>query len=83
MSKLEEPGLDYPTAWAMQKAGLIHTDEQCSAAQTNGAFLCDCDAIWLRWRELEKPKTPQGVRDAIARESEEAGIDAWEDEGGA
>ena len=45
--------IDYPTGWAIQKAGLEHTDQQCSAAQTSGAMLCDCDALPLKWAELK------------------------------
>lgn len=45
--------IDYPTAWAIQKDGLNHTDDLCSAVQTNGAMLCDCDALPLRWAELK------------------------------
>lgn len=50
---LELDYIDYPTAWAIQKAGLTHTDERCSAVQTSGALLCDCDALMTEWARLK------------------------------
>lgn len=48
---LERDFIDYPTGWAIQAAGLTHTDARCSAVQTL-AFLCDCGAVQVRWAEL-------------------------------
>lgn len=45
--------IDYPTGWTIQKAGLEHADQRCSAVQTGGALLCDCDALPLKWAELK------------------------------
>lgn len=45
--------IDFPTAWAIQRVGLDHTDQKCSAVQTNGAMLCDCKALPIRWAELK------------------------------
>lgn len=42
--------IDYPTGWALQRAGVSHL-ETCSAELTDGAMLCDCRAIYARWRE--------------------------------
>jgi hypothetical protein len=71
-SKMQEPGLDYPTAWAIQdKYKLLH-DNKCSAAITNGALLCDCDALWIMWRGLGKPTTAAEVWDEQKDEEESA-----------
>lgn len=46
--------IDFPTGFAIQGVGVEHV-EKCSAAQTSGAMLCDCEAIypaWRRWRTL-------------------------------
>lgn len=45
--------IDYLTAWAIQEAGLHHTDQRCSAVQTGGGMLCDCAALPTRWAELK------------------------------
>ena len=58
--------IDYPTAWAIQKAGLAHTDERCSAVQTSGAMLCDCDAVQVRWSELRTMLTMADWLDNVA-----------------
>lgn len=44
--------LDFPTAWAIQRRGVEHTDSRCSAVQAGGAMLCDCGAIEAEWRRL-------------------------------
>ncbi|HEX3649579.1 MAG TPA: hypothetical protein VHV49_14230 [Pseudonocardiaceae bacterium] len=50
--------LDFPTAWAIQRAGIEHTSPKCSAVPgSNGGmggpfFLCDCGAVEARWEEL-------------------------------
>lgn len=47
--------IDYPTGWALQRANEVAHDERCSATQTSGAMLCDCEALlpmWVRWRTL-------------------------------
>lgn len=43
--------IDFPSGWAIQRMGLTHTHEDCSAL--NGPFLCDCNALPLRWAELK------------------------------
>jgi hypothetical protein len=48
-SRVRTDVLDYPTAWRIQGEGLTHTDPRCSAAQTDGAFLCDCGAVRTEW----------------------------------
>lgn len=40
---------DFPTGWWIQDRGLTHTDDRCSAAQSGGAFLCDCGAVTAEW----------------------------------
>lgn len=47
--------IDYPAAWALQKERTTAHDARCSATQTGGALLCDCDALiapWTNWRTL-------------------------------
>jgi hypothetical protein len=44
--------LDFPTAWRVQRLGLEHATRKCSAVQGDGAFLCDCGAVAIRWAEL-------------------------------
>jgi hypothetical protein len=53
---LEQPGpnldldyLDFPTAWALTREGLLHTDRRCSYVQTWGGLLCDCGAVEREW----------------------------------
>lgn len=46
--------LDYPTAWEIQARGVTHTDQRCSAAQSGGAFLCDCGAVEAEWGRLRE-----------------------------
>lgn len=46
--------IDFPTAWALARSGLPHWTELCSYVQTDGALLCDCDAIYVRWWELRE-----------------------------
>ncbi len=56
--------IDYPTGWAIQKAGVLkHTDPRCSAVQTGGAMLCDCNALPLEWARL---KTAHDGSDGLA-----------------
>lgn len=47
--EVREDFLDYPTAWRIQREGVTHTDDRCSAAQTDGVFLCDCGAVVTEW----------------------------------
>lgn len=49
---VERDFLDFPTAWAIQHAGVTHTDDRCSAVQCVGSMLCDCGAVETRWYEL-------------------------------
>lgn len=58
--------IDYPTGWAIQAMGLEHTDSRCSAAQT-AAFLCDCDALPLKWAELKTAHDGSDGRALAAR----------------
>lgn len=37
--------LDIPAAWALQRAGVRHKTDRCSAIAGGGAFLCDCGAV--------------------------------------
>lgn len=55
--------IDYPTGWAIQRAGLEHVDSRCSAVQTEGALLCDCNALPLEWARL---KTAHDGSDGLA-----------------
>lgn len=49
--------IDFPTGWWMQhNHQLVHTSEKCSALTTDGAFLCDCDALKNKWAELNFPR---------------------------
>lgn len=48
--------IDYPTAWAIQKAGVEH-GERCSSVPgwnpiSGPMFLCDCGAVEQRWVEI-------------------------------
>ena len=52
--------IDFPTAWWIQEQGLGHTDERCSAVQSNGAFLCDCGAVEADWKRLRAIERPAG-----------------------
>lgn len=45
--------IDYPTAWYIVKTFYLKHDMVCSFQQTNGALLCDCDAMPLKWAELK------------------------------
>ncbi len=51
--------LDYPTGWAIQRGYQLDHDPRCSSVEgSNGgmggpAFLCDCGAIEIKWRELK------------------------------
>lgn len=47
---VREDFIDFPTGWRIQNEGVEHVDPKCSAAQTNGAFLCDCGAIETEWK---------------------------------
>ncbi|GAA4849653.1 hypothetical protein ACFQ34_33495 [Pseudonocardia benzenivorans] len=55
--------LDYPTAFALQDRGLLHTDARCSALL--GPFLCDCGAVVKAWEdEREKAGLPRSDGEA-------------------
>lgn len=57
MAEIRLDMLDYPTAFALQRRGLVHTHERCSAVQ--GPFLCDCGAVVTAWHaEREKAGLP-------------------------
>lgn len=49
---LDQDFLDFPTAWAIQRQGVEHTDQRCSAVQTDGVMLCDCGAVEAEWKRL-------------------------------
>lgn len=61
--------IDFPTGWAIQKAGLAHTDPKCSAEQTGGAMLCDCDALYPRWQEQRALLATAGWLDYMAEQA--------------
>lgn len=61
--------LDFPTAWALQRAGGLEHDERCSAAVTSGAVLCDCGAVQRKWDAF----VAGGVRRLVERIKEEDG----------
>jgi hypothetical protein len=46
---VREDFIDLPTGWRLQREGVQHTDDRCSAVQTNGGMLCDCGAIETEW----------------------------------
>lgn len=50
---LDLPYIDYPTAWAIQRAGGINHQAACSAQQTGGAMLCDCNGLVYKWADLK------------------------------
>lgn len=56
--------LDFPTAWAIQDAGLDHLDPRCSAVQTD-CFLCDCGAVEKRWEELRAARVDANTSDVV------------------
>jgi hypothetical protein len=60
---------DFPTAWAIQRAGIEHIDRRCSAAQT-AAWLCDCGAVEARWRELRALVPPSSASVAPPNEDD-------------
>lgn len=59
--------IDYPTAWAIQRKGLTHADEQCSAVRTGGAMLCDCNAMPSEWARLKTAHDGSDGRALAAR----------------
>jgi hypothetical protein len=59
------PPIDYPTAWELVNTPLEH-HPRCSFEQTNGALLCDCDALYREWELLGKPQSKEEVQ--VARE---------------
>ena len=50
--------IDNPTAWALQRAGLEHDGDRCSAVQTDGVRLCDCGAVEDRWAAIRLGESP-------------------------
>lgn len=50
---LDLPYIDYPTGWAIQKGYDLDHHDQCSAKQTDGAFLCDCNGLIYKWADLK------------------------------
>ncbi|MFJ5984265.1 DUF4326 domain-containing protein [Lentzea sp. NPDC092896] len=46
--------IDFPTGWRLAREGVPHWTRKCSYVSENGAFLCDCDAIEVRWCELRQ-----------------------------
>lgn len=58
---VREDFIDFPTGWRLQCEGLTHTDQRCSAVQTNGAMLCDCDALQAEWERRVRPHTKAPV----------------------
>jgi hypothetical protein len=47
--------IDLPTAWELQREIghdlNAHRDPECSAVLSEGALLCDCGAIGLKWKD--------------------------------
>jgi photosystem II stability/assembly factor-like uncharacterized protein len=47
--------IDFPTARELQRSigssREAHRHDLCSAVKSNGALLCDCGAIGIKWRE--------------------------------
>ncbi len=47
--------IDMPTAWELQRSigstRDAHRHDLCSAVNSDGALLCDCGAIGIKWRE--------------------------------
>lgn len=49
--------LDFPTAWAIQRAGGLEHRPRCSSVPgwdpiSGPGFLCDCGAVETEWRRL-------------------------------
>ncbi len=60
LSEVRTDLCDYPTAWRLQRergtASPPH-HSLCSAHQTQGAFLCDCNEVLREWRLRVKLQT--------------------------
>jgi hypothetical protein len=53
--------LDFPTAWAIQRAGGLDHHPRCSSVPgwdpiSGPGFLCDCGAIEAEWKRLRREK---------------------------
>jgi hypothetical protein len=69
---VREDFIDFPTGWAIQKAGLItHTDNRCSAVQSP-AFLCDCEGLPEAWKRQVQEQ--RNRREATMIESEDGTV---------
>jgi hypothetical protein len=69
---LDLPYIDYPTGWAIQRAGDIDHHEACSAQQTGGAMLCDCNGLIYKWADLKwKHERAKSAAEVVA------GVRAW------
>lgn len=49
--------LDFPTAWEIQRAGLLTHDAKCSSVPgwsllSGPGLLCDCGAVRKEWERL-------------------------------
>ncbi len=52
-------GLDFPTAWAIQKRGGLNHHERCSSVEgwhplSGPALLCDCGAVKTEYERLKE-----------------------------
>lgn len=60
--------IDFPTGFAIQAAYELAHDPRCSFIVGDGAFLCDCHAVPLRWCEL-RDELGLSVDEALRSES--------------
>lgn len=66
---LDLPYIDYPTGWAIQRGYDLDHHDACSAKQTSGAMLCDCNGLIYKWADLKwKHERSKALRDAQAAE---------------
>lgn len=63
--------IDFPTAfWLTEQEGYEHASETCSAVQTAGALLCDCDALQRTWERLNRPRVCRSAAASSLRGAE-------------
>lgn len=86
---VREDFLDFETAWRLQREGLTHTDQRCSAVQADGGFLCDCGAVITEWQRrvatqqgktapVDTPAVPVDVDvDAVQQRADAATPGPW------
>lgn len=76
---LELDFLDFPSAWAIQRAGIDHKSPDCSAVQTRGALLCDCGAVSDEWRRRRSEHLAVQVAAAGAPEELTAKLEIFDE----